>query len=105
MLLCVIVKTDCNRLMCHSCVMERTHKTDTDLPDLIRLLDDPHTVTVTVETARRLLGVARTTAIAAYQRTGNLIEGVPVIRVGRRCFVSTAHLRAALGRPAPSVTP
>lgn len=100
-----MILVDCNRHKCHSGNMERTHQTDTDLPDLIRLLDDPYVVTVTVETARRLLGVARTTAIAAYQRTGNLIEGVPVIRVGRRCVVSTAHLRAALGRPAPSVTP
>lgn len=95
---------DTSRLRCHSGDMEERHQTNPDLPTLIRLLDDPNVVTVTVETARRLLGVARTTAIAAYQRTGNLIEGVPVIRVGRRCVVSTSHLRAALGRPEPTVT-
>ena len=81
--------------------MEERHQSNPDLPTLIRLLDDPNVVTVTVETARRLLGVARTTAIAAYQRTGNLIEGVPVIRVGRRCVVSTAAMRRALFIPEP----
>lgn len=71
-------------------------------PNLVALLDDPNVVTVSVETARRLLGVGRTTAITAYRTTGHLTTGVPVIRVGRRCVVSTAHLRAALGRPEPS---
>jgi hypothetical protein len=70
-------------------------------PDPAAVLDDPDTVTITVEQARLLLGVGRTTAIGAYQRTGFLIPGVPVIRVGRRCVVSTSHLRAALGRPEP----
>jgi len=69
--------------------------------DQHRLLDDPDIVTITVEQARLLLGVGRSTAILAYQRTGFLIPGVPVLRVGRRCVVSTSHLRAALGRPEP----
>jgi hypothetical protein len=70
-------------------------------PDPATILDDPTVVTVTVEQARQILGVGRTTAIHAYQRTGQLIDGVPVIRIGRRCVVSTSHLRAALGRPEP----
>jgi len=65
------------------------------------LLDDPNVITLTVPQAAALLGVARTTALAACHATGELIEGVPVIRIGRRCVVSAAHLRAALGRPEP----
>jgi hypothetical protein len=75
----------------------------TEQARLTQLLNDPDVLTITVEEAALVLGVARTTAIAAYQRTGNLIEGVPVIRVGRRCIVSTAHMRSALGRPEPAV--
>ena len=66
-----------------------------------RIIDDPDTVTITVEQARLLLGVGRSTALAAIKRTGSLIPGVPVLRVGRRCVVSASHLRAALGRPEP----
>ena len=66
------------------------------------LLSDPTKVTISVSQAAEVLGVARTTALHAYQRTGELISGVPVYRVGRRCVVSTAHLRAALGVPEPS---
>jgi len=70
-------------------------------PSPASVLDDPDTVTITVEQARLLLGVGRSTALAAIQRTGSLIPGVHVIRVGRRCVVSASHLRAALGRPEP----
>ena len=81
--------------------MEETYQPQPAPADLVGVLDDPNQVTVSVEVARRLLGVGRTTAIHAYRRTGHLIDGVPVIRVGRRVVVSTSHLRAALGRPEP----
>ena len=75
----------------------------TTSPDnLGQLLDDPNVITLTVEQAYKILGIGRSTAIHAYQRTGYLIAGVPVLRVGRRCLVSASHLRAALGRPEPT---
>lgn len=67
-----------------------------------QLLDDPNVITLTVEQAYKILGIGRTTAIHAYQKTGHLMTGVPVLRVGRRCLVSASHLRAALGRPEPT---
>ena len=67
-----------------------------------QLLDDPNVITLTVEQAYKILGVSRSTAILAYQKTGELMAGVPVLRVGRRCLVSASHLRAALGRPEPT---
>lgn len=70
-------------------------------PNPADLLDDPSVVTLSVSQAARILGVARTTAHHAYTATGELVAGVPVLRVGRRCVVSAAHLRAALGRPEP----
>lgn len=66
------------------------------------LLSDPAIVTVSVSQAAEILGVARSTAHAHYKRTGELAPGVPVLRVGKRCVVSLAHLRAALGLPEPS---
>ena len=61
------------------------------------LLSDPNLVTVSVSQAARILGVARSTAHAHYKRTGELAPNVPVLKVGKRCVVSLAHLRAALG--------
>jgi hypothetical protein len=63
----------------------------------IELLNDPTVLTVTVDIAARLLGVAKTTAHHHYTRTGNVATGVPVIRVGDRVLVPTSHLRKALG--------
>ncbi len=68
--------------------------------DAVFLLDDPTRTTVTVTQAAAILGVSPATAHHANRRTGYLIDGVPVLRCGRRCVVSTAHLRIALGRPA-----
>jgi len=67
---------------------------------VLGLLDDPHRNTVTVTQAAEILGVSPATAHAAHRRNGYLMVGVPVLRCGRRCVVSTAHLRIALGRPA-----
>jgi len=63
----------------------------------LQLLNDPARVTVSVSQAATILGVARSTAHNNYTRTGYLCDGVPVMRVGRRCVVSIAHLRHALG--------
>ena len=68
------------------------------------LLADPHLVTVSMTQAAEILGVARSTAHAQYKRTGELVPNVPVLRVGKRCVVSLAHLRAALGLPEPIAT-
>ena len=68
--------------------------------DTASLLDDPNLVTITITQAAAIIGVSPSTAHKAYRRTGELIAGVRVIRCGRRCVVSTAALRAALGRSA-----
>jgi len=61
-------------------------------------LDDPMRATVSLEVAAVILGIAKSTAHHAHRRTGYLIDGVRVIRVGRKLLVATAHLRDALGR-------
>ena len=63
----------------------------------IELLNDPTVLTVTIDIAARLLGVAKTTAHHHYTKTGHVATGVPVIRVGDRVLVPTSHLRKALG--------
>lgn len=65
------------------------------------LLRDPHRATVSVSQAAVILGVAKSTAHAAYKVTGYLSPGVPVMRIGRRYTVSVFHLRAVLGMDDP----
>lgn len=65
------------------------------------LLRDPTRATVSVSQAALILGVAKSTAHAAYKQTGYLSPGVPVMQVGRRYTVSVFHLRAALGMADP----
>ena len=65
------------------------------------LLADPSRVTVSVSQAAQVLGVSKSTAHVTYKRTGLLCDGVPVLRVGRRCVVAVAHLRAVLGMSEP----
>lgn len=72
-----------------------------NISDLVALLRDPTRCTVSVSEAAAILGVAKSTAHAAYKQTGYLSPGVPVMQVGRRYVVSTYHLRAALGMPDP----
>lgn len=79
-----------------------TEKPDHDKQNQTTVLDDPTRLTVSVSEAARLLGIAVSTAHGAYNRTGELIPGVPVLRAGRRCIVSTAALRAALSMPEPA---
>lgn len=65
-------------------------------------LDDPKVLTVSLSVAAGLLGIAKSTATTAVRATGELMPGVPVFRVGRRCLVSTRHLRTVLGIPEPT---
>lgn len=67
------------------------------------LLHDPTRVCVSVSEAAQILGVAKSTAHSAYASTGCLIDGVPVMRVGKRLMVSLYALRAALAIDEPSV--
>ena len=65
------------------------------------VLNDPHVLTVSLAVAAQLVGVARSTATDNHKRNGYLMPGVPVIKIGSRCIVSTTHLRAALGIAEP----
>jgi len=76
-------------------------------PSLRAILTDPNRITITITEAADVLGIARTTAFHAAATTGQIIAGVPVIRISTRSnrerrVVSTAHLRAALGIAEPS---
>jgi len=67
-----------------------------------QVLADPQVLTVSLTVAAELVGVAKSTATTAARATGELLPGVPVMRVGRRCLVSTRHLRGVLGIPEPT---
>ena len=66
-----------------------------------QLLNNPHILTVSLAVAAQIVGVARSTATDNHKRNGYLMPGVPVIKIGSRCIVSTTHLRAALGIAEP----
>ena len=66
-----------------------------------QLLADPERLTISVAQAAEVLGISRATASHAYRRTGYVTEGVRVLRIGKRCVVSTSELRKALGLPEP----
>lgn len=72
-----------------------------DKPSPRELLNDPERLTVSVMQAAEILGISRSTASHQYRRTGYVIEGVRVLRSGKRCVVSTYELREALGIPHP----
>jgi hypothetical protein len=61
------------------------------------LLNDPDRRTITIAQAAAILCVSVSTAYKHHRRTGYLMDGVPVLRIGRRCVVSTSQLRRALG--------
>ena len=72
---------------------ERTNYTE--------LLNDPNTVTLSMTEACHILGIS--TALASNMaKTGQLCDGVPIIRVGRRAIISARQLRAVLGWPEPT---
>jgi hypothetical protein len=78
-----------------------TSSSELPKPSAAELLHDPGRVTVSVAQAAAILGIAKSTAHNAYRANGQLLDGVPVLRIGRRYVVSTSHLRAALGLPDP----
>lgn len=53
-------------------------------------------LTTTIPIAARIIGVSTTTAYLA-AKVGELIPGVPVLRVGRRLVVPVANLERVLG--------
>jgi hypothetical protein len=57
----------------------------------------PEVPFVSVAIAADFLGIAKSTGYDAAKATGQLCEGVPVHRVGRRYLVPTAALRAIAG--------
>ena len=69
-------------------------------PTPAEMLNDPTRVCVSISQAAQILGIAKSTAHVAYKKTGCLIEGVPVMRVGgsARLVVSLGALRTALAR-------
>jgi|DEB0MinimDraft_3_1074331.scaffolds.fasta_scaffold18150_4 hypothetical protein len=67
----------------------------------VALLHDASIVTITVTQAAAIIGVSAAAAHRSHRRTGYILDGVPVLRVGRRCVVSTAAMRRALSMPEP----
>lgn len=67
----------------------------------LALLTDPARLTVSASQACAILGIAKSTGHHAYKATGQLADGIPVMKVGRRYVVSVIHLRSALGLPTP----
>lgn len=65
------------------------------------VLYDPTVHAISIAEACLILGIARSTASHAIRQTGVLVEGVPVMRTGKRQMVSTTHLRGVLGIPQP----
>lgn len=63
---------------------------------LHQMIHDPLIRFVSIAVAADFLGIAKSTAYDA-AHTGELCEGVPVVRIGRRYLVATAHLRAIAG--------
>lgn len=63
---------------------------------LHELIYDPLIRFVSIAVAADFLGIAKSTAYDA-AHTGELCENVPVVRIGRRYLVATAHLRALAG--------
>lgn len=68
----------------------------------VDLLLDPTRLVVSVSQASEILGIAKSTAHNAYKETGTLMEGVPVLKIGKRRVISTMKLRAALGIKEPA---
>ena len=71
---------------------------------LHQLIYDPLIRFVSIAVAADFLGIAKSTAYDAAHtgelkqaHTGELCQGVPVVRIGRRYLVATSHLRALAG--------
>jgi hypothetical protein len=68
---------------------------------LVSRLNNAEHLTFTIAESAVLLGISKSTASHAYRRTGYLTDGVRVLRIGKRCVVSAAELRRALGMGEP----
>lgn len=53
--------------------------------------------TMSMRETCKALGIAYVTGLKNYKETGQLTEGVPVIKIGRKLLVSTEPLRQKLG--------
>jgi len=60
------------------------------------LIYDPQTRFVSIYVVADFLGLAKSTVYDA-AHSGEICEGVPVVKVGRRYLVATTHLRALAG--------
>ena len=60
-------------------------------------ITNPTIATVNLMTAAWALGVNYQTARKSAQKNGHIIQGVPVIKIGRNIKVATAPLRNVLG--------
>ena len=58
---------------------------------------NPKVLVISLAHACEVLGIAYSTGTHAYQDTGCIIEGVPVLAVGKRRIVSAILLRQKLG--------
>jgi hypothetical protein len=70
--------------------------------NIAEILNDPARLTMSVSQAAKALGISKSTASNAHRKTGFLTEGVRVLRIGKRCVVSCAELRRALGMTEPT---
>lgn len=70
--------------------------------NLIEMLLDPTRLVISVSQASNILGIAKSTAHNAYKESGLLMDGVPVMKIGKRRVISTTKLRAALGIEEPA---
>lgn len=77
------------------------NKYEPTTPTATELLSDPTRLTLSMAQAALVLGISKSTASHQFKRTGYLTEGVRVLRIGKRCVVSCAELRKALGLPEP----
>jgi len=66
-------------------------------PSPHKQLLDRKRFSMSVSDAAIVLDIAKSTAHNAIKKTGQLCEGVPVLKVGQRYVVSTKLLRIALG--------
>ena len=53
--------------------------------------------TLSMRETCKALGIAYSTGLNAYRTTGQLCEGIPVLKIGSKLLVSTEPLRKKLG--------
>jgi len=59
---------------------------------------------MSIDQVCEILGISRSTAYSAIKRTGFVIEGVPILRIGDRLLMSAYLLREILGIQNPQET-